>query len=66
MLDSAVIRRYAELTHSAFDTLDLEGAVDLARANLRDILRYLDRADDAVPIAFIEPVDLVGGEAAVG
>ncbi len=65
MLNPAVIRRYDELAYTSFDTLDLEDAVAEARADLRAILRHLDRADKR-PVAFLAAVDVVGGEERLG
>ncbi|HEV2604638.1 MAG TPA: hypothetical protein VGU24_13325 [Microvirga sp.] len=65
MLDPAVIRRYAELAYTSFDTLDLEDAVAEARADLRAILCHLDRADEG-PVALLTAVDVVGLEGRLG
>ena len=51
------LRWFAESALNGFETLDLKTAVWLAQCELRDILRFLDRADNAVTKTLVHPID---------
>lgn len=56
-MDIQRIRHLAELALSGFETLDLDTAAELARADLRDILKELDATDDPVAISCVVSVE---------
>lgn len=61
------IRWWAQSALNAFDTLDADTAIEIARAELRALLAYLDRTDDAVTVLGVKAVEpSVGDERNVG
>ena len=51
------IRWYAQSALSGFETFRGDDAVENAKADLRSLLDYLDRADDTVRILPIEAIE---------
>lgn len=51
------IRWWAESTLNGFDTLDAETAIENAKADMRSLLAYLDRTNDAVSVLGVVPVE---------
>jgi hypothetical protein len=61
------IRWWAQSALNAFDTLDADTAIEIARAELAALLAYLDRTDDAVTVLGIKAVEpRIGDEPNVG
>jgi hypothetical protein len=61
------IRYWAQSALNAFTTLDMETAVEIAKAELEAILAYLDRTDNAETVLGIVPVETgIRDEAGVG
>ncbi len=61
------IRYWAQSALNAFNTLDPETAAEVASADLRALLSYLDRTENAVTVLGIAPVEAgIGDELPVG
>ncbi|CFX06908.1 conserved protein of unknown function [Candidatus Filomicrobium marinum] len=61
------IRYYAQGALNAFKTLDADTAIEIAIAELKSLLSYLDRADDTETVLGVRAVESgVGSEARVG
>lgn len=53
------VRHYAKSALNGFGTLDAETAIENAKSDLDAILRCLDRADNAVGVLLVEPINSV-------
>jgi hypothetical protein len=51
------IRHWVQDALNAFETLDHETAAEIAKSDMRSILAYLDRTEDAVTVLGIVPVE---------
>lgn len=61
------IRWWVRSALNAFDTLDADTAIEIAKAELTALLAYLDRTDDAVTVLGVKAVEPgVGNELDVG
>lgn len=61
------IRYWVESALNSYKTLDQDTAAEIVQADLKSILAYLDRTDDAVTVLGVMPVKPgVGNELVVG
>ncbi len=61
------IRYHAQSAINSFQTLSTEDAIANAIAEMEEILKYLDRTDNAVTVLGVRPVEArIGGELPAG